>query len=76
MLVHNIPLDLELAPNFTIEYFFVDANVSNLELTKEISGLDSTCSNLESITCFLMLPTFINTFNLKKYNVDLIVDFF
>lgn len=37
LLVHDIITELELVPSSTIDYFFVDANMLDLELAKEMA---------------------------------------
>lgn len=56
-------------------HVFVHMDVLDLELVEEVGSLDPTCSNEESITHFLALPTIIDTSNPKKCNMDPIVDF-
>lgn len=52
LLIHNITADLELALNSSTKHIFINANMSNLELTKEVNRINLACSYLKSITYF------------------------
>jgi hypothetical protein len=55
-----------------VKHFFVDCDVEDLDLAKEIAALDPNIAKVDSITRFLTLPIVIQRSNPK--NKGLVLD--
>ena len=73
--LHDIEDDLDTTPDATTEHFFVHATASELKFSEDIGGLEPNCTNPQSITSFLSLPTITQRSNPRRCTSDPIVNF-
>ena len=73
--LHDIEDDLHATPNATTKHFFVHTTTLELDLSEDIGGLEPNCTNPQSITFFLNLPTITQRSNPRRRTSDSIVNF-